>query len=162
MVTRFIRGKLEVRPARYGLGVFAVKPLPAAASLGRVRGKLHPGADYGSEYCIELDMALSLEPHAPFRFLNHSCQPNCELVLVTPEEDPDSSGRPEIWVETLRAIEPGQQLTIDYGWTAEAAIPCGCGVPQCRGWIVSPDEVPRLLDVVVDRMHEFVNQTPTG
>jgi hypothetical protein len=139
------------------MGVFAVEAIPAATSLGRVRGRLHHGADYGSEYCIELDEKRSLEPRAPFRFLNHSCRPNCELVHVSCEQEDGSIGVPEIWVDTLRAIEPGEQLTIDYGWTADAAIPCGCGVPQCRGWIVASDEVPRLLDVVVDRMQAFVN-----
>jgi hypothetical protein len=139
------------------MGVFATRALAGNWAVGRVRGKLHHGADYSSEYCIELDRSLSLEPHAPFRYLNHSCRPNCELVQVIPEDESRAPGVPEIWVYTLRAIETGEQLTIDYGWPAEAAIPCACGVPECRGWIVSSDDVPHLLDVVVDRMQEFVN-----
>ncbi|MDR1485017.1 MAG: hypothetical protein LBT09_09360 [Planctomycetaceae bacterium] len=53
------------------------------------------------------------------------------------EDDADS----EIWVETLRDILPGEQLTIDYAWPAEKAIKCQCGCKKCRGWIVAADEL---------------------
>jgi hypothetical protein len=53
------------------------------------------------------------------------------------EDDVDS----EIWVETLRDIFPGEQLTIDYAWPAEKAIKCQCGCKKCRGWIVAANEL---------------------
>ncbi len=41
-------------------------------------------------------------------------------------------------------VHAGEELTIDYGWPAEVAIPCLCGSRHCRGWIVDPDEVELL------------------
>jgi hypothetical protein len=41
----------------------------------------------------------------------------------------------------LRTIEPGEELTIDYAWPAEAAIPCACGAAGCRCWIVAAEEL---------------------
>jgi SET domain-containing protein len=42
-------------------------------------------------------------------------------------------------------IAIGQELTIDYNWPAVFAIPCACGSPACRGWIVTPKDLPRVL-----------------
>lgn len=50
----------------------------------------------------------------------------------------------EVWVETLRDILPGEELTIDYAWPAEKAARCLCGSPKCRGWIVDPEELKEL------------------
>ena len=44
----------------------------------------------------------------------------------------------------LRAVlmhRPGDELTIDYAWEAEAAIPCLCAAENCRGWIVAIEEL---------------------
>jgi len=132
-------GAVEVGTSRIGLGVFARQAFSAGQTIGQVEGQRIDDADYESDYCIQLGDALSLEPDAPFRFLNHSCHPNCALVL---EEQLD--GREILWVESLRMILPGEELTIDYGWPAEAAVPCRCGSPDCRGWIVCREDLPRL------------------
>lgn len=70
------------------------------------------------------------------RFINHSCEPNCEAVL----ED----GR--IFIEALTTIRPGTELTYDYNlergrgfkkeW--EARYPCYCGSENCRGTLLKP------------------------
>jgi SET domain-containing protein len=37
---------------------------------------------------------------------------------------------------SLRAIEPGEELTIDYEFDDPSEkTPCSCGVPKCRGTI---------------------------
>jgi SET domain-containing protein len=67
----------------------------------------------------------------PSRFLNHSCDPNTEAV--------DEDGR--IFIEAIRDIAPGEELTYDYGfeergpWKPEWAVmyACRCGFPKCRG-----------------------------
>ena len=133
------RPAVRVGKAAYGWGVFAIKKLKANRTVGRVRGDVIPDADYGSDYCIDLGNGTSIEPKRPFRCLNHSCEPNCELSFT------EIKGKRKLWVETLRAIEPGEELTIDYGWPAEVAIPCGCRSPSCRGWIVEPSELPKLI-----------------
>jgi len=30
-------------------------------------------------YCMDIGNGRVLEPHAPFRYVNHSCEPNCEF-----------------------------------------------------------------------------------
>jgi hypothetical protein len=65
------------------------------------------------------------------RFINHSCEPNCEPV--------NESGR--IYIEALRSISPGEELTYDYSLTrdeqddeqTEIDYACRCGARRCRG-----------------------------
>jgi hypothetical protein len=52
--------------------------------------------------------------------------------------------RAEIWVESLRDIMPGEELTIDYAWSSDRAVKCYCGSKKCRGWIVSPSELENI------------------
>jgi SET domain-containing protein len=71
------------------------------------------------------------------RFINHSCQPNCEAVI----ED----GR-RIFIEALRDIPVGEELVYDYQYERmddhtvddERFYACRCGAPGCRGTILVP------------------------
>jgi uncharacterized protein len=67
----------------------------------------------------------------PARLLNHSCSPNCEAEL-----DAD-----RIWLLALRDIEPGEELTFNYGFDLEdyRQYPCRCGSPDCVGFIVAEE-----------------------
>lgn len=70
------------------------------------------------------------------RFINHSCDPNCEAVWVSEER--------EIWIVAMRDIRKGEELFYDYAYeiddtdleSARAKYPCRCGAPQCRGTIM--------------------------
>ena len=70
------------------------------------------------------------------RFINHSCEPNCEAII----ED----GR--IWIDALRTIPAGQELMYDYkyerlggdGEGDDDTYPCHCGARRCRGTILLP------------------------
>lgn len=128
----------------FGKGVFAAKSIPAGTQLGVVRGRVIDDPDYASSYCIDLGNNLSLEPRAPFRYLNHSCEPNSELHHVEFETDDGSIVPAQIEVHTLRPLAEGEEVTIDYGWSAEAAIQCLCGARRCRGWVVAVEELHKL------------------
>lgn len=134
---------IRVGAAKYGLGVFATGSFAADHSVGQVHGHIICDPHYGSDYCIDLVGTCSLEPVAPFRYLNHSCSPNCQLVQYDVEDDDQVVGA-EIWLETIRPISENEQLTIDYAWPASAAIQCGCDSPNCRGWIVAEEELDQL------------------
>ena len=68
-------------------------------------------------------------------YINHSCDPNCETEEL--------NGR--VWVMSLRAIAPGEELTYDYnlydGDEDEAR--CYCGAHICRKTMYSPEEIAR-------------------
>jgi SET domain-containing protein len=75
------------------------------------------------------------------RFINHSCDPNCEAVI----ED----GR--IFIAALRNIQPGTELTYDYAYEREGPYrrwwdelyACRCGAPTCRGTILKTVRKPK-------------------
>jgi SET domain-containing protein len=69
------------------------------------------------------------------RFINHSCNPNCDAVV--------ENGR--IWIDTIRSIAPREELAYDYAYVLEARhtpaakrqYPCNCGARTCRGTILA-------------------------
>jgi hypothetical protein len=66
---------------------------------------------------------------------NHSCDPSATLYA-------SGEGR----VQAVRAIAPGEEVTIFYGWVSHGdpgRDPCRCGATRCRGFInfdVSDDD----------------------
>jgi hypothetical protein len=81
------------------------------------------------------DGSTVIDGHGTAMYINHSCDPNCE----TQELD----GR--VWVMSLRAIAPGEELTYDYnlydGDDDDAR--CYCGARNCRQTMYSPEEIAR-------------------
>lgn len=63
------------------------------------------------------------------RFLNHSCDPNVEVITVWRGDD-----FPCIAVYALRDILAGEALTYCYG-SQYKSIPCLCNARNCRGFI---------------------------
>jgi hypothetical protein len=72
------------------------------------------------------------------RWINHSCNPNCEA-----DEDKD-----RIFIKAIRNIRAGEELNYDYGLIIDepytkklkAEYPCWCGSKNCRGTLLSPKE----------------------
>jgi uncharacterized protein len=72
------------------------------------------------------------------RFFNHSCDPNCESVVE----------KRRVFIEALRAIEPGEEMTYDYQIYRDHDDPenideifaCRCGFANCRGTMLWPPE----------------------
>jgi len=73
------------------------------------------------------------------RWINHSCEPNCEAVI---EEDRNGRAhRDQVFIYALRPIAPGEELTFNYGIVlAERHTPklkalwgCRCGARACSG-----------------------------
>jgi hypothetical protein len=121
-----------------GKAVFASRKFRSGQKVGTLQGRIFQDEGYGSSYCIDFGQNWSFEPDPPFRFLNHSCQPSCELIIWEADDHPKRS---RLCLYAVRSIEAGEELTIDYGWSSDAAIPCRCGAPNCRGWIVARDQL---------------------
>jgi len=130
-----------VKTSDLGMAVYACRHFQADVNIGEITGTVIDDPDYGSEYCMTAGEGQSLEAAAPFRFLNHSCNPNCELIIW----EGDTPADWELCLHSIRPIEPGDQLTIDYAWSVDAAIPCLCRSEKCRGWIVNESEL-HLID----------------
>ena len=132
-----------------GLGAFATWPIPAATRLIEYTGeKLTPAEadarypDDDSErhhtYLFAIDNDLVIDAAVggnAARFINHSCDPNCDAVI---EES-------RIWIETIRNVEPGEELAYDYAYileerhspAAKRKFPCNCAAANCRGTILA-------------------------
>jgi len=75
------------------------------------------------------------------RFINHSCDPNCESLI----EDR------RVFVEAVRTIQPGEELTYDYQIGRDRDDPpnvdeiyrCRCGAASCRGSMLWPPKRKR-------------------
>ena len=130
---------IRVGETHVGRGVFARRLITAGAVLGEIDGDVLDEHPEDSSYVMELPSGRLLEPAAPLRFLNHSCDPNCELFYWFDENESIQEDR--LWLQTIRPIETGEELLIDYSWPADAAISCKCGAANCRGWIVDPAEL---------------------
>ena len=86
----------------------------------------------GMVYVFELNKRYDIDGgvlrnHA--RFINHSCDPNCEV---------EGKGL-EIWVTSIRNIKAGEELSYDYGFSYDKdykQFPCKCKSKKCCGYIV--------------------------
>jgi SET domain-containing protein len=117
-----------------GHGVFAAEMIPARLKIGEIRGEAITCAE-GRRRAASLQriMIVEISPRTaidaskstdPMRFTNHSCQANARLAII--------AGRIEFY--SLRAIEPGEEITVNYGETHhEGKLACRCGAPNCIG-----------------------------
>jgi SET domain-containing protein len=88
------------------------------------------------------------------RFINHSCDPNCEVEIE----------HKRVFIDAVRAIAAGEELTYDYWYVTDERYtladlrriyPCGCGTASCRGTLARPPKRrPRLAKKTADKTAE--------
>ena len=64
------------------------------------------------------------------RLINHSCDPNCEVL---------DSSKTKIWITAMKDIKKGEELSYDYGFSYDCNYKdhkCKCGSKKCVGFIV--------------------------
>jgi SET domain-containing protein len=74
------------------------------------------------------------------RFINHSCDGNCESVIE----------KRRVFIEAIKTIEPGDELNYDYQIGRDKEDPknvdeiykCLCGAQKCRGTMLWPAKRP--------------------
>ncbi|EET00168.1 Putative methyltransferase [Giardia duodenalis] len=93
----------------------------------------------GHLYFLALDKELYIDAARKgneSRFINHSCDPNCEVQLWYVGEEPRAA------IVALRSIVPYEELSFDYKFDFYPGVkpkyPCLCGSPFCRGYIDAP------------------------
>lgn len=122
---------VKVEVGELGRGVIAKSFMPRGIALGPIEGRMIMDSNFWSNFAMDLGTGFTLEPDPPFRYLNHSCDPNCELFSWDEDDKPGN-----LYVGVLRDIAAGEPLTIDYAWPAEEPMRCRCRSANCRGWIV--------------------------
>jgi hypothetical protein len=88
----------------------------------------------GNVYIFTLNDEVDINGNVewnPARYINHSCEANCES-----ENDED-----EIWIQAVRDIKAGEELTYNYGFDMDEYkdYPCLCGSTQCVGYMVAAE-----------------------
>ena len=97
--------------------------------------KVETNSKYDNEkeiYLFNLNKRYDLDGDFKYntaRLINHSCNPNCEVV-----ED-----NKKLWIFAMRDIKKNEELTYDYGFSFDKDYKqyvCKCGSKNCVGYIV--------------------------
>ena len=150
--------KIQARKsAIHGNGVFAVAPIKQGERVIQYKGLLRSPGDVDADdsgdvesghtflFTLNDDWVIDANYKGnDARWINHSCDPNCEAVI---EEDEDGDSRGDkVFVEALRDIKAGEELTYNYGITLaerhtaklKKIWECRCGSPKCTGTMLQP------------------------
>jgi hypothetical protein len=140
-------GLRVVLSAIHGYGVVTTRPFHAGEMVCFGDGVLYrPEDDFDDTYALIVDgpdgRDVLWDLVDQTRWFNHSCTPNTEVQSRWDDERQTIVA----WWVALRDIAPGEEITYDYAFVAEAAEPCACGTASCRGLIVDPElaQVARL------------------
>ena len=140
----------------HSTGIFAKKDIPEGTRIieyvGERIGKAESdrranipleknkkNGDYGAVYIFDLNKRHDIDGNVPYntaRFINHSCDPNCETKII----------RGHIWIIALCDIKKGEELAYNYNYGFEdyEDHDCRCGSSRCVGYILDEDLWPRL------------------
>jgi SET domain-containing protein len=142
---RFVRRRSSI----HGFGIFAVRTIPPGTRLIEYKGTLIDSAQADGRYPevdtpphtflfdAEDDLYIDAGVNGnSARWINHSCDPNCESV---------QEGR-RVFIESIRTIRPGEELAYDYRIVidgphdsqAKKKWICLCGAKNCRGTMLAP------------------------
>lgn len=136
---------VEAESVIHGKGLFAIKRIPAEHQLIEYVGEIITKAEALAEceasnpFIFTLDDVHDINGNVdwnPARWANHSCDPNCEAL--------DYDGH--IWITTRRVIEPGEEITFNYGYDLEdyREHVCRCGAASCLGYMVAEELFPQV------------------
>ena len=91
----------------------------------------------GSVYIFELNKKYDIDGSPVYnkaRYINHSCNPNCEVEII----------KNEIWIISIKNIKKNTELNYDYGYPFDKDDfkdhVCKCGTKKCIGYIISQDD----------------------
>ncbi len=133
----------------HGRGLFATRDLPKGTRIMEYLGERIPKKEgnrrtdaqwaKGRVYTFELSRRVDLDGSVRTnraRLANFSCDPNAESL------NEDSR---RIWIQALRDIREGEEITYDYCFPLMDPPPvCKCGAAKCRGFIVGEDHIKEL------------------
>ncbi len=135
---------LVVRPSPiHSVGVYTSTPIGRGTRIVEYAGeritpeeadRRYDGASRTYLYGLE-DGKTVIDGEGLGAYLNHSCDPNCEVDEI--------KGR--VWLFALRDIAAGEELVWDYNlYDDEDPAPCFCGSPKCRGTMYSREWMAKM------------------
>jgi SET domain-containing protein len=135
---------LLVRPSPiHSVGVYTTSPIRKGARVVEYDGERITNAEAdrryeGAErtYLYGLDDGITvIDGEGIGAYLNHSCEPNCEVDEI--------KGR--VWIYAIRNIAAGEELVWDYNlYDDDDPAPCHCGSRKCRGTMYSREWMAKL------------------
>ncbi len=87
------------------------------------------------------------------KYINHSCDPNCEAVL----------DKKRVYIEAVRDIEADEELNYDYAFerdkgddgSRDALYACHCGSSKCRGTMLVAAKKPNSKEALKKMKKDF-------
>ncbi len=145
--------RIQVRRSGvHGKGVFALQDIAEGETIIEYVGEIiswdeaqdrhpHDPSDPNHTFYFHVDedrVIDALYGGNSSRWINHSCDPNCEAD--------EEGGR--VFIKALRNIQAGEELNYDYGLIIDepytkklkAEYPCWCGAKSCRGTLLAPKD----------------------
>jgi len=122
---------LQVKRGAHGLGLFTKEHIRKGRYIIEYTGDLISSDEAnrrGGQYLFELNDNWAIDGKGRenrARYINHSCQPNCEAELSADEK--------RVFIQAKRDIEAGEELCYDYGkefWNTYIK-PKGCRCTRC-------------------------------
>lgn len=129
----------------HGKGVFAKRPIRKGTKVIEYTGDIisvkeadkigvqqdDQGHSHTMLFTVDDKRVINGNTGGDAKYINHGCDPNCEAVQYGDK----------VFIESLRAIPQGQELTYDYHLVVDGKITedvkkeyaCFCGSPDCRG-----------------------------
>ena len=135
---------LVVRPSPiHSVGVYASTPIRKGTRLVEYEGeritleeadRRYDGVSRTYLYGLD-DGKTVIDGHGLGAYLNHSCDPNCEVDEI----------KRRVWIFAIRDIAAGEELTYEYNLydSEDEEGDCHCGALQCRGTMFSDLELTR-------------------
>jgi len=135
---------IVVRPSNiHSVGVFTTAPIRKGARVVEYSGpritaeeadRLYDGAPRTYLYGLG-DGKTIIDGEGMGAYLNHSCDPNCEIDEI----------KNRAWIFALRDIAAGEELLWDYNlYDDDDPAPCYCGSPKCRGTMYSREWIAKM------------------
>lgn len=135
---------LVVRPSPiHSVGVYATTPIRKGTRVVEYDGpritaeeadRIYENAERTYLYGLD-DGRTVIDGEGLGAYLNHSCDPNCEIDEI--------KGRAFIFA--IRDITTGEELLWDYNlYDDDDPAPCRCGSPKCRGTMYSREWMAKM------------------
>ena len=123
-------------------------------SAERIKKYLNSQTD-GSVYIFELNKKFDIDGSFDYnkaRYINHSCDPNCEVEI--------ENGK--IWIISIKKINRNEELSYDYGYEFDKEDYldhiCKCGSKKCIGYIISQDDWPKYRKHLIKKIRKLHNK----